>query len=105
MSPCDPGPSKVFKSSSTAISRVLIALHRSPAWISSLQGSSSFLAWCRVGDTYPTQHLDVSVRAYVYRWQPSRKPAACGIPNVRLPHTLQEGAIGFDFVCWSRRKR
>ena len=38
---------------------------------------------CRLGDTYPTQHLDVTVRAYIYRWQPSRQPSACGIPNVR----------------------
>ena len=44
---------------------------------------SNLGAVCRVGDTYPTQHLDVSVRAYIYRWQPSRKPSACGIPNVR----------------------
>lgn len=46
---------------------------------------------CRVGDTYPTQHLDVTIRAYVYRWRPGRLPSECGVPNVRslLTSTFQ----------------
>ena len=39
----------------------------------------------RVGDTYPNQHLEVVVRAYVYRWRPGRKPGTTGLPNVRRP--------------------
>ena len=59
------------------------------------------LAWAepsppagRVGDTYPTQHLDVSVRAYIYRWQPSRTPGKCGLPNVRAcPSGVQSSRV------------
>ena len=47
---------------------------------------------CRVGDTYPTQHLDVTVRAYIYRWQPSRKPGQCGLPNVSAMHLYIDGS-------------
>ena len=60
---------------------------------------------CRLGDTYPTQHLDVQIKVYLYRWRPKRA-ADCGKPNVRptlksqnhrtcpvypvLPHILQD---------------
>ena len=37
----------------------------------------------RIGDTYPTQHLDVQIRAYLYRWRPTRA-ADCGKPDVSL---------------------
>lgn len=36
---------------------------------------------CRIGDTYPMQHLDVQIRAYLYRWNPTRA-ADCGKPEV-----------------------
>lgn len=36
----------------------------------------------RVGDTYPTQHLDVQLKVYLYRWKPKRA-VDCGKPDVR----------------------
>lgn len=51
----------------------------------------------RLGDTYPTQHLDVQVRVYLYRWRPKRS-ADCGKPDVskeykyhRLPLRMLAG--------------
>ena len=41
----------------------------------------------RVGDTYPTQHLDVQLKVYLYRWKPKRT-GDCGKPDVRF-HLLE----------------
>jgi hypothetical protein len=49
----------------------------------------------RVGDTYPNQHLEVVVRAYVYRWRPGRKPGTSGLPNVRHCWALRA-----THACW-----
>ncbi len=38
----------------------------------------------RVADTYPTQHLDVQLKVYLYRWKPKRA-ADCGKPDVSPP--------------------
>ena len=36
----------------------------------------------RVGDTYGgNQFVDVSVRAYLYRWRPKQR-GVCGVPDV-----------------------
>ena len=41
-------------------------------------------AWlCRVGDTYPNQHLETVVRVHFYRWRPKRKCGESGYPTVK----------------------
>ncbi|KAK9805912.1 hypothetical protein WJX73_004138 [Symbiochloris irregularis] len=54
----------------------------------------------RIGDTYPTQHLDVTIRAYVYRWRPAREPNSCGVPNDYDVQQLEVGyETGEDHLC------
>ncbi len=43
----------------------------------------------RVGDTYPNQHLEVVVKAYLYRWNPTHHPKGCGMPPVGIPILLR----------------
>ena len=51
---------------------------------------------CRVGDTYPNQHLEVVVRCYLYRWKVARKPGESGMPSVRASHAPVDGSgLGF----------
>ncbi len=49
---------------------------------SALESEPSALL-CRVGDTYPNQHLETVVRVHFYRWRPKRKCGESGYPTVR----------------------
>lgn len=49
-------------------------------------GAQEKLMHCRVGDTYPNQHLETVVRVHFYRWRPKRKPGETGYPTVSNMH-------------------
>lgn len=56
--------------------------------------------FCRVGDTYPHNMLEVHVRAYIYRWRPRKTLEGEVLPyDVRHNHYEISNIPFSNYVC------